>query len=63
MKTESPHRCAEFEAENIRLRAALNEVVQVLTTNTWAIVDTVWVSDGSPETLLDRCCDALLAKP
>jgi hypothetical protein len=42
-----------------KLKAALEEVCTVLETNVTAIVDTVWVSDGSPETLLDFCRAAL----
>lgn len=38
---------------------ALREVERVLTTSSSAIVDTVWVSDGSPETLLDHVLAAI----
>lgn len=41
------------------LRSALEEVCVVLQTNNTAIVDTVWVSSGQPETLLDRCLAAI----
>jgi chromosome segregation ATPase len=49
----------DLRRRNARLRDGLLEVCRVLETNTTAIVDTVWVSDGSPETLLDRCLAAI----
>jgi hypothetical protein len=45
--------------EAVRLREALEEVCLVLESGAPAIVDTVWVSSGLPETLLDHCRAAL----
>lgn len=48
-----------LRSENAALKAALEEGCKVLESNTTAIVDTVWVSDGRPETLLDHFRAAL----
>lgn len=42
-----------------KMREALEEVCRVLESNDSAIVDTIWVSTGQPETLLDHCKAAL----
>jgi DNA repair exonuclease SbcCD ATPase subunit len=44
---------------NDKMREALEEVCRVLESNDSAIVDTIWVSTGQPETLLDHCKEAL----
>ena len=49
--------CSDF----IKLMEAAEEVVKVLDSDDKAIVDTVWVSDGMPETLRDRVDEALAA--
>ena len=41
------------------LERALAEVCTVLESDIKAIVDTIWVSTGAPETLLDHCRAAL----
>jgi hypothetical protein len=41
------------------MRAALEEVVRVIERGSPAITDTIWVSDGTSETLLDHCLAAL----
>ena len=41
------------------LRDAVQETVRVLESEPSVISDTVWVTDGLPETLLDRCLAAL----
>jgi histidinol-phosphate/aromatic aminotransferase/cobyric acid decarboxylase-like protein len=46
---------------NQELIEALEEVVRVIESNPPAISDTIWVTNGSPETLYDHC-QAALAK-
>ena len=41
------------------LKQALLEVIKVLESDDSAIVDTVWVSTGQPETLRDHCHHAV----
>ena len=48
-----------LERQNAELLAALKEVCTVLESETQAIVDTLWVSGGKPETLLDHCREAI----
>jgi len=48
-----------LERQNAELLAALKEVCAVLESETQAIVDTLWVSGGRPETLLDHCREAI----
>jgi len=46
---------------NQELVEALKEVIRVIESNPPSITDTVWVTNGSPETLYDHC-QAALAK-
>lgn len=55
MGEPAQNRCA------MRMQFALEEVCRVLQSDTSAIIDTVWVSTGAPETLLDHCLSALAA--
>lgn len=48
-----------YKAEIETLKAALMEVIKVLESENPAIVDTVWVSSGQPETLRDHCHHAV----
>ncbi len=47
------------EREVQELKDALKEVIKVLESEDPAIVDTVWVSTGQPETLRDHCHHAV----
>ncbi len=50
---------ATLKADNEVMKLALLEVVKVLESDDPAIVDTVWVSTGKPETLRDHCYHAV----
>lgn len=46
-------------ADYDRMREAVQETVRVIESNPSSITDTIWVTGGLPETLLDRCRAAL----
>lgn len=46
---------AALKSDNEEMKAALLEVVKVFDSENKAIIDTVWVSGNSPETLRDFC--------
>lgn len=50
---------ATLKSDNETMKAALIEVIKVLDSDDSAISDTVWVSDGRPETLRDHCYTAV----
>lgn len=57
MTTDEKLVVANAEIETLKL--ALLEVIKVLESDDPAIVDTVWVSTGQPETLRDHCHHAV----
>lgn len=50
---------AALKSDNETMKTALIEVIKVLESDDPAIVDTVWVSTGQPETLRDHCHHAV----
>lgn len=56
---ETDETIATQKAEIETLKLALLEVIKVLESDDSAIVDTVWVSTGQPETLRDHCHHAV----
>lgn len=56
---ETDETIASLRADNDVMKAALLEVVKVLESDDPAIVDTVWVSSGQPQTLRDLCYVAI----
>lgn len=50
---------ATLKADNEVMKLALLEVIKFLESDDAAIVDTVWVSTGQPETLRDHCFSAV----
>ena len=56
---ETDETIATLKSDNATMKAALIEVIKVLESDDPAIVDTVWVSTGQPETLRDHCHHAV----